>query len=155
VSEKEYKHWIWCNANRNKPAGEPGTICCCFNAKAEEMLAALRPATAPAPADVRPRFSLEEEKRLVSELSTAAAMFTMEYQQAKENGGHLDHGLDSVLKPIVRNAIVRNAMPRPATATAPAPAEPHNRFGVTGRLPDAPLGQATKSWPTSSKGAKP
>ena len=38
---------------------------------------------------------------LGDKLSTAATLYAMDYMEAQEEGRHLDHGLDSKLKPIV------------------------------------------------------
>jgi hypothetical protein len=47
----------------------------------------------------------EEERiqKLISDLGNAAAFFSVDYNAAKERGEYLDHGLDSIIEPIVRN----------------------------------------------------
>lgn len=45
----------------------------------------------------------ERIQKLISDLGNAAAFFSMDYNAAKERGEYLDHGLDSIIEPIVRN----------------------------------------------------
>jgi hypothetical protein len=49
----------------------------------------------------------EQIEQLLNELSTAAAKFTIVFNGAKEQGGNLTYGLDDVLRPILREALLK------------------------------------------------
>lgn len=57
------------------------------------------------------RLSEEQVQQLVSQVCTAAALFTMAYEKAKSDGGYLSYGLDSKVEPIIRSAFQPASQP--------------------------------------------
>ena len=50
---------------------------------------------------------LKTARELTNKLGTAVALFTIDYNDAKADGGILEYGVDSVIEPIVTAALAR------------------------------------------------
>jgi len=57
----------------------------------------------------------QQIEALLNKLSNAAAFFTMEYNKAKAEGVNIPYGLDSKLRPILREALLASPAEQPAS----------------------------------------